>query len=160
MNPEYQKILNKSKAQRKVVKKRLKKLKSLSNSELDRFFHEGHEKAFEQINCLECANCCKTTGPLFTKKDRERIAKYLGMKTSDFEDKYLQVDEDEDWVLQETPCAFLGEDNYCSIYNVRPKACAGFPHTDHAGMKSLLKITEKNSRVCPAVASILTSNLH
>ena len=49
----------------------------------------------------------------------------------------------------------LSEDNYCSIYDVRPKACRKFPHTDRIKQKQLLKITEKNVQVCPAVYDIV-----
>lgn len=43
---------------------------------------------------------------------------------------YLRVDEDNDKVFKSMPCPFLGEDNLCSIYDIRPKACREFPHTD------------------------------
>ncbi|MBT6808887.1 MAG: YkgJ family cysteine cluster protein, partial [Flavobacteriales bacterium] len=53
------------------------------------------------------------------------------------------------------PCTFLGMDNYCSIYEVRPKACREFPHTDRIKQHQLLGITEKNVEVCPAVFNII-----
>jgi Fe-S-cluster containining protein len=92
---------------------------------------------------------------LFTRKDIERIAQYLKMKPGDFTEKYLRIDEDQDYVLQKTPCAFLKEDNYCSIYDVRPKACREYPHTDMQQMQTKLKITYLNATICPAVADIL-----
>ena len=122
---------------------------------LDKFIHSLHEEVFQCTDCLECANCCKTTGPLFTDKDISRIAKYLKIKPSRFTEKYLRIDEDRDYVLQTLPCVFLGDDNYCSIYNVRPKACKEFPHTDRIKQYQLLKLTEKNIEVCPAVFSII-----
>ena len=122
---------------------------------LDKLIHPLHEEVFQCTDCLECANCCKTTGPLFTDKDISRIAKYLKIKPSRFTEKYLRIDEDRDYVLQTLPCVFLGEDNYCSIYNVRPKACKEFPHTDRIKQHQLLKLTEKNIEVCPAVFSII-----
>lgn len=64
------------------------------------------------------------------KKDIERIAKHLRMKPADFEAKFLRTDEDNDKVLQSLPCFFLNEDNTCSIYEVRPKACREYPHTN------------------------------
>ena len=78
---------------------------------LDYITQESHDIVFNEINCLDCANCCKTTGPLYTEKDIERIAKHLRMKPSDFETKYLRIDEDNDKVLQNLPCFFLNEDN-------------------------------------------------
>jgi Fe-S-cluster containining protein len=67
----------------------------------------------------------------------------------------LRIDEDRDYVLQSVPCTFLGADNYCSIYQVRPKACREFPHTDRIKQHQLLKLTEKNIEVCPAVFEIV-----
>jgi len=83
---------------------------------------ELHDETFEEIDCLTCANCCKTTGPLFTNKDIERISKHFRMKPSAFIDTYLRIDDENDYVLQTVPCSFLGSDNYCSIYKVRPKS--------------------------------------
>ena len=68
----------------------------------------------------------------------------------------LTVDEDNDHVLQTVPCAFLGEDNYCSIYDVRPKACREYPHTDRVKQKQLLSLNLKNTEVCPAVQEIFS----
>ncbi len=73
---------------------------------------EIHKEEFSHTNCLDCANCCKTTGPLFTNKDIERISKYLKLKPQKFIEQYLHIDEDKDYVLQEVPCAFLDTDNF------------------------------------------------
>ena len=132
-----------------------KKLKKRKPGDVDRLINDAHEEAFDCIDCLQCANCCKTTGPLFTQKDIERISKHLRMKPGQFIEQYLKIDEDDDYVLQNTPCAFLGSDNYCSIYEVRPKACAEYPHTDARGQMKLSKLTLKNSLMCPAVQDVL-----
>ncbi|MEZ4685464.1 MAG: YkgJ family cysteine cluster protein [Bacteroidia bacterium] len=132
-------------------KELLKKLKSLNHRELDEAFHVLHEEAFAKMDCLDCANCCKTTSPVFTEKDIQRIAKHLRMRPSEFAEAYLRLDEDEDYVLKTSPCAFLLEDNTCLVYEVRPKACRGYPHTDHVGMRKLLSLTMRNTAVCPAV---------
>ena len=67
-----------------------------------------HEEAFAKINCLECANCCKNYSPRFKTPDVKRISKHLGLKESDFIERYLRVDEDGDFVVKNTPCPFLG----------------------------------------------------
>lgn len=155
MIQEYKDIVEKAKGNRKSVKKYLNRLKSKKVKRLDEQVHGFHDEVFEEIDCLKCANCCKTTGPLFTDRDISRIAKYLGVKSSEFEKDYLRIDEDGDWVFKSTPCVFLGEDNYCSIYEVRPKACAAYPHTDHVGFQNILPLTEKNTRMCPAAAKVV-----
>lgn len=116
---------------------------------------ELHEEEFERTDCLQCANCCKTTGPLFTNKDIERIAKHLRLKPQQFIGEYLRIDEDNDYVLQELPCPFLGADNYCGIYPVRPKACAEFPHTNRKNFHKISNLTLKNVAICPAAFNIV-----
>ena len=132
-----------------------KRLRNLKPKFLDSLIHPLHDEVFECADCLKCANCCKTTGPLFTDKDISRIAKHLRIKPSELAEKNLLIDEDRDYVLQSVPCTFLGKDNYCSIYDVRPKACKEFPHTDRKKQSQLLKLTEKNIEVCPAVLTII-----
>lgn len=134
----------------KEHKKFLEGLKKKPPKQLDYLAEDIHEKVFEEIDCLQCANCCKTTGPLFTDKDIERISKYLKMKPSQFEDKFLRIDEDKDKVLQQLPCWFLNEDNTCNIYEQRPKACREFPHTDRKKIYQINHLTIKNTIICPA----------
>lgn len=144
-------IKEQAKARKKENKKLFQQLKRKNDREIDGLFHEAHEEAFDCIDCLQCANCCKTTGPLFTDKDVVRIAKHLRLKPQAFIDQYLRVDEDSDFVLQKVPCPFLGADNYCGIYDVRPKACREYPHTDRVKQSQLFSLHLKNTEVCPAV---------
>jgi len=139
----------------KEEKERRKLLLKVKDRELDTLMHDAHEKAFSCIDCLQCANCCKTTGPLFTDKDITRISKHLRMKEPAFIDQYLQKDEDGDMVLQTVPCPFLHEDNMCGIYEQRPKACREYPHTDRVKQKQILDLTLKNEKICPAVEMML-----
>ena len=123
--------------------------------DLDQQMLELHEDVFEQTDCLQCANCCKTTSPLFTDKDIERIAKHLRLRPAEFTERYLHIDEDGDFVLNHAPCPFLGGDNYCSIYDVRPKACREYPHTDRKNFHQLFNLTIKNTEICPAAFEIV-----
>jgi Fe-S-cluster containining protein len=131
------------------------KLKKKPPKQLDYLMQELHDDEFERTDCLKCANCCKTTGPLFTDKDIQRIAKYFKMKVHKFTEQYLRLDEDNDYVLQSVPCTFLGNDNYCSIYDVRPKACREFPHTDRKKFQQISNLTIKNVAICPAAYNIV-----
>ena len=135
----------------KTHRKTLDQIKRKPPKNLDYLVQEIHDEVFQKIDCLACANCCKTTGPLFTEKDIERISKHLKMKPADFENKFLRVDEDQDKVLQNLPCWFLNADNTCSIYEVRPKACREFPHTDRKKFYQINHLTIKNAVICPAV---------
>jgi len=145
----------KAKDKHKENKKFFAKLRKKPPKNLDSQMQEMHEEEFERTDCLTCANCCKTTGPLFTNKDIERIAKHFRQKPSQFIDTYLRVDEDNDHVLQQVPCTFLGADNYCSIYDVRPKACREYPHTDRKDFHKISNINIKNTFICPAAYNIV-----
>ncbi len=136
-------------------KKFLHSLKKKDPRKVDDAFHHAHEKVFDEIDCLTCANCCKTTSPIFYQTDIERVAKALRMRPGDFIEKYLRVDEDNDYVLISSPCPFLDSDNYCTVYEARPKACREYPHTDRKKMVQILDLTHKNTQVCPAVFEIV-----
>lgn len=132
-------------------KKNLKKLSALA--------HEKHQKVFQEVDCLDCANCCTSIPPIVTKSDVARIAKYLGISKLEFENTYLTYDEDGDAVFRFTPCVFLMEDNKCSIYEYRPKACREYPHTDGFEFVENLKLHKSNILYCPATFHIVQEML-
>lgn len=151
---QYRSKLNKAAEKKEEVTNCFKKLKKKRPKKLDDIFHELHNKAFAEIDCLVCANCCKTTSPIFRDIDIKRIAKKMRISESNFENNYLKMDEDGDWVLKGAPCPFLGHDNYCGIYDFRPQACREYPHTNRKKMIQILDLTIKNMEICPAVAQI------
>jgi Fe-S-cluster containining protein len=114
-----------------------------------------HEKAFEQIDCLKCAHCCKRYSPRFKGPDIKRISKIFQLKEGAFIEKYLRMDEEGDYVTVSLPCPFLGSDNRCSIYEDRPSDCRRFPYTDEDVILKRPRLTEKNSTFCPIVVSVL-----
>jgi Fe-S-cluster containining protein len=124
-------------------------------NKLDGLAHDLHNSVFETIDCLQCANCCKTISPTLYDKDIERLAKATKMKPSEFIDKYLQIDEENDYVFRQTPCPFLDSDNYCAVYENRPKACREYPHTNRPRFHQILNLTLKNTYVCPAAHRVM-----
>lgn len=139
----------------KENKKFITRLKRTNTRQLDGVFHQAHDNAFACSDCLACANCCTTTGPMLTDRDIARLAKHLRIKDAQFVAQYVRVDEDGDQVFKSMPCPFLGRDNYCSVYEHRPKACREYPHTDRVKQHQLLKLHVKNASICPAVERIL-----
>ena len=135
---EYKRFL-----QRAEKNKVLKKLPGLT------------EEAFEKIDCLKCAQCCKNYSPRFKTPDIKRISKKLKMRESEFIDTYLNVDEEGDFVVKSTPCPFLGPDNFCSIYDDRPSDCRRFPYTDEDILLKRPQLTLKNSTFCPITYYVL-----
>ena len=114
-----------------------------------------HEEAFSKIDCLSCAACCKNYSPRFKAPDIKRISKHVKLKEGDFIGEYLKLDEEGDFVVKSTPCPFLGSDNFCSIYEVRPSDCHRFPYTDEDVLFKRPAITLKNATFCPIVTFVL-----
>lgn len=152
---EVQKLLHQAQTRSVDNRKYLQRLKKKDARTVDNFFHQIHEEVFEEMDCLTCANCCKTTSPIFYQTDIERLAKSLRVKPGDFIETYLRVDEDGDYVLKSSPCPFLGSDNYCNVYEARPKACREYPHTNRKKMVQIMELTYKNTLVCPAVSEMV-----
>lgn len=131
----------------KKNKKRMEKM--------DTIVHQLHAQISEQVDCLLCANCCRSLGPAIYDKDIERMSKALRIKPSEVVKTYLRIDEDNDYVFRSMPCPFLMADNYCSIYESRPKACREYPHTDRKKFSQLYKLTVKNTSTCPIAYEVL-----
>lgn len=155
MRDSYQSILNKAKSRKKEYRKFLDRLKIQAPSDLDQITHTLHDQAFEEIDCLDCANCCRTTGPLLKSRDITQLSLQVRMKPSDFTVQYLRVDEDGDYVFRQMPCPFLAGDQLCRVYEYRPGACREYPHTQQRNIKKILGITFQNSQICPAVARVV-----
>lgn len=148
-------LAEKAKKQEKQYKLFFKGLKKNQLRDLDDTIHALHEEVFEEINCLDCANCCRSLGPRITDRDIEKIASALRIKSHEVVANYLRIDEDNDYVFKSMPCPFLMTDNYCSIYENRPKACREYPHTDRKKFFQIHQLTIRNSQTCPAVFEIL-----
>jgi uncharacterized protein len=116
---------------------------------------ELHEQVFAKIDCLACANCCKNYSPRFKQPDIKRVAKRLRIKEGELVQRYLKLDTDGDFVVQSSPCPFLGTDNYCTIYEDRPSDCRRYPYTDEDVLLKRTALTLKNATVCPAVFQVL-----
>ena len=152
---DVEQSIAKANSEKKQNKAFFSKLKQLKPKDLDLQFHEGHEVTFNKYDCLSCANCCKTTSPIFTRKDIDRLASHLRIKPVEFQIKYLIIDEDDDFVLHSSPCPFLEPDNTCRVYSARPNACREYPHTNRKKMHQILDLTLRNTQVCPAVNLIV-----
>lgn len=148
---ELKRLTDKSRTETSSLVRKLKKKKPKN---LDNIVHQLHYDAFNTFDCLDCASCCKTIGPRLTDKDIERLAKHLKMKSADFMKQYILTDEDGDYVFKDHPCPFLLPDNYCIVYENRPKACRDYPHTDRKRFYQILDLSHKNCETCPVVYDI------
>lgn len=150
---------------KKQLAKQKKSLKSFLNKFDDKFVPgmQGYVDAadihaWNETDCLECANCCKVMTPTFTKADLKRIALHFRMSEKDFYAKWLHTDEETgDKVNRVQPCQFLDlETNKCSIYDIRPEDCATFPHFHRKPFADYNHIYEQNIEYCPATLKFIT----
>jgi uncharacterized protein len=149
MHPNWQKKAAENQKQYKQL------LRKADKNQLLKQLPRLHEEAFAKVDCLSCAACCKNYSPRFKTPDIKRISRHLKLKESVFIDTYLDLDNEGDYVVKSTPCPFLGSDNFCSIYDVRPSDCSRFPYTDEDIFFKRQHITLKNASFCPAVFTVL-----
>ena len=137
---------------KKTMHRFLRKLEKTPPKDLDKIAEEIATAVWQEIDCLTCANCCKKMSPTFTTKDVKRIASFLGMKPKAFTEKWLYIPpKDKDWMNKTQPCQFLNlQTNMCSIYEVRPADCSGFPHLTKKKMTDYIHIHKQNIAYCPA----------
>ncbi len=160
MTIDIGKLKQKASGEKRENKELFKKLRKMRPSDLDERIHALHHKYTEEIDCLECGNCCKSLSPAVKDTDISRLSKYLKIKPSDLTEQYFIIDEDGDYVFKTQPCPFLGEDNFCSVYDARPRACREYPHTDRVKIHQIMDITFQNISVCPIVYEIVREMKH
>jgi len=123
------------------------KLKEVKSEVIDQVAAEQDAAAFEKIDCRDCANCCKTAGPLLIQEDIDRLSGHLKIDAGTFIKQYLEMDEDGDFIFRGKPCPFLQSDDLCSVYDNRPKACREYPHTNRKNFRDLEKIHLENASI-------------
>ena len=154
MNENLKNKLALAQQHQKENKALVKKLKRSKPKSLDVIVHGLHDEVFEKIDCLDCANCCKTTSPAIYERDIDRLAKHLKIKPSKLIEQYLEKDTDNDYVFRSAPCPFLDHENYCMVYDSRPLACREYPHTNRKRFYQVLDLSLTNTSICPAVADV------
>jgi uncharacterized protein len=155
MNQELTAVLRKGESRCVEFSKFCARLAKRKILRFDRIIQEIHDEVFSEIDCTECANCCRVLGPRLNATDIDRFAGLLGIRPAAFVKNYLRSDEDDDLVFREMPCPFIGDDNLCTEYEARPRACRRYPHTDEKHMRGKLSLLAINSRYCPAAVRII-----
>lgn len=129
-------------------------LTSIDNNppkQLDQYTEAIDPQVWAEVDCLACSNCCRSMSPTFNYSDIRRISAHLGMTMKQFKEKWLFKDSDGDWQNKSKPCQFLDrKTNMCSIYEVRPADCAGFPHLTKKKMTDYMHVHKQNVQYCPA----------
>lgn len=155
MDPKYKTWLEDSAAAKAKTSAFLTLLKTLRKQEFLLVLKQTHTEVFGEVDCLACAHCCKTSPPLVTKNDVNRIAKHLGITPREFGRKYVIEDINGELSFNAVPCRFLADDNRCTIYDVRPEACRRYPHTDEEDFAARKSLNLSNALICPAAYRII-----
>jgi Fe-S-cluster containining protein len=142
----------KAKKHEKSFKSFLSKIGRKPPKDLDKNAPTIDAEVWKEVDCLSCANCCKSMSPTFTATDIKRIAGHFNITPKEFKATWLEYDaKDNDWVNVSQPCQFLNlSTNMCAIYEVRPADCAGFPHLKKKKFVEYLHVHKQNISYCPA----------
>jgi uncharacterized protein len=101
-----------------------------SRDHSDRILRRIAQGIEEQIDCTQCAECCRVATVAVSKRDVEHLARYLRITPGEFETRYTMENEVDGRILRwtkEAGCVFL-EGNTCTVYEARPGNCERFPH--------------------------------
>jgi len=153
MEPVYLKTLKKKfDLSRKAFRYFISRLEKKPPQNLHEILDKTEKEVWQQVSCLNCANCCKVMSPTYTAEDIRRISAHLKMKPKEFKEKWLYRDRsNNDWMNKSQPCQFLElKTNMCTIYEVRPADCADFPHFHKRPATDYLYIHKQNIEYCPA----------
>lgn len=90
-----------------------------------------------EFECIQCGKCCRWPGFVWlTNEDIERLSENLSNgDIIDFTDTYVSYDgprsTEKRPVLRNKPgteeCVFLGNDNRCTIHDIKPEQCKKYP---------------------------------
>ena len=155
--PLNQMIVVKETRRLKPLFKFLHRLKRNPPRNLQSIAIEAASNVWDEIDCLSCANCCKTMTPTYTNSDIKKIASYLQISTEEMKRKWLKKERGTGkWLNKTTPCQFLDQEtNMCNVYEVRPADCAGFPHLTKKRMVDYIHIHKQNLDECPATFKMI-----
>ena len=128
----------------------------MTSAELDAIVQRINDEVSAQIDCTQCANCCKVVRPVLDEADVTRFAAGLNGPIPEFTEIYLVLDDEEpgQYFFNRQPCPFLKNDK-CSNYEYRPNDCASYPHLHKAGFSSRLYGVLANYEICPIVFNVV-----
>ena len=123
--------------------------------ELDKLVHSINDDVTRQIDCTECANCCKSKRPVLDTADIIKFAEGLNLTSEEFAKNSCSLSESEKdkYNFSHLPCPFL-KDNKCTNYNYRPVDCQSYPHLQKNEFIFRLWGVIDNYSICPIVFNV------
>jgi uncharacterized protein len=88
-----------------------------SHDHSDRILRRIAEDIEQQIDCLQCANCCRVATAKVTERDVDRLARHFRVKPQRILADYVVESEEEGFILKRREsgeCVFL-EGNECTV---------------------------------------------
>src|SRR5450631_1710343 len=92
---------------KRSLKNFLSRIKRIPPRGLDKIAAALEKDVWKEVDCLSCANCCKTMSPTYTKADIRRISKHFSQTPEAFSKQWLKKDKEGDWLNKTEPCQFL-----------------------------------------------------
>jgi Fe-S-cluster containining protein len=124
---------------------------------VERRFRHIAQDIEEDMDCRQCANCCRVATVKLQERDVEKLAKFFRIKRERFLKDYT-IESEDGVVLKrgESGCVFLSG-NDCTIYESRPHTCENFPHLIRGAGSFLSRMWEMPDRAtyCPIVYNSL-----
>lgn len=144
--------------------RRLAETKETENLHFRRYLHDHHvpagpfqivaQEIERQIDCTQCANCCRKMIVEVTPAEIERIAETYGVTVQELMLKHIAPEPGDSrhkvMRTEHGACTFL-DGNLCSIYDARPAACREFPHVAIGAhtLGARLESVCRHSSICP-----------
>jgi len=130
----------------------------------DRILRRIAEGIEDQIDCTQCAECCRVATVKLSDRDIERLARYFRLAPADFLAQYTMESEEEGAILRRTTesgCVFL-DGNECTVYDARPDICQRFPHLVRGNGSIASRMWQFIDRACycPIVYNALEAFKH
>ena len=121
-----------------------------SHDHSDRILRRIAEEVQGQIDCTQCAECCRVATAKLSERDVERLARHLRISRDRFLAQYTMQGPEEGLILkrsEESGCVFL-EGNSCAVYEARPETCQRFPHVVRGNGSIASRMWEFVDRAC------------
>jgi Fe-S-cluster containining protein len=104
----------------------------------------------EQVDCRQCANCCKVATTRISERDVEKLARFFRIRLAEFIREYTMETQEEGLILRRDGaqgCVFLSG-NDCTVYEVRPRNCENFPHLVRGEGSLVSRMWDMPDRAC------------
>jgi Fe-S-cluster containining protein len=125
----------------------------------DRILRRIAQGIEDQIDCRQCANCCRMATAKVEERDIERLARHFRVPVQRILADYVVEDAEEGHILRRHPdgaCVLL-EGNDCSVYGARPDVCRRYPHLvrGNGSIASRMWSMVDRASMCPIVYNSL-----